>query len=126
MYTRTYFTEDEKTKIPENYDGNAFRSEISAAVTEENRQEYKEDGIDEAEYESASKSIRFPSLFEKLPLKKLLGFFRIQQKDECESDGAFGFGIEEILICALALYMFFSKDGDKECAIMLAILLFIR
>ncbi len=34
-------------------------------------------------------------------------------------------GKEELLIIAAALFLFLSKDGDKECAIMLALLLFI-
>lgn len=35
-------------------------------------------------------------------------------------------GMEEILIVGLALFLFFSKDGDKECAILLALLLLIN
>ena len=35
-------------------------------------------------------------------------------------------GTEEILIIAAAAYLFFSKDGDKECAIMLILLLFVN
>ena len=34
-------------------------------------------------------------------------------------------GTEEILIIIAALILFFSKEGDKECAIALMILLFI-
>ena len=32
---------------------------------------------------------------------------------------------EDLLILAVAAFLFFSKSGDKECAIMLAVLLFI-
>lgn len=35
-------------------------------------------------------------------------------------------GMEEVLIVGLALFLFFSKDGDKECAVLLALLLLIR
>jgi hypothetical protein len=35
-------------------------------------------------------------------------------------------GTEEILIIGLALFLFLSKDGDKECAILLALLLLIH
>lgn len=35
-------------------------------------------------------------------------------------------GLEEIILAAAALYLFLSKDGDKECAIILAILFFIN
>lgn len=34
-------------------------------------------------------------------------------------------GTEEILILAAAAYLLFSKDGDKECAIILILLLFV-
>lgn len=34
-------------------------------------------------------------------------------------------GIEEILIGATALFLLTSKNGDKECAIMLLLLLFV-
>ncbi len=34
-------------------------------------------------------------------------------------------GTEEILILAVAAYLLFSKDGDKECAIILLLLLFV-
>lgn len=34
-------------------------------------------------------------------------------------------GIEEILICAVALFLLTSKSGDKECAVMLLLLLFV-
>lgn len=34
-------------------------------------------------------------------------------------------GTEEILLIAAAAFLFFSKDGDKECAILLLILVFL-
>jgi hypothetical protein len=35
-------------------------------------------------------------------------------------------GTEEILIIGLALFLFLSREGDKECAILLILLLFIH
>ena len=35
-------------------------------------------------------------------------------------------GSEEILIIAAAAFLFLSKNGDRECAVMLLLLLFIR
>ncbi|MBQ8289376.1 MAG: hypothetical protein IJY01_00700 [Clostridia bacterium] len=35
------------------------------------------------------------------------------------------FGLEELLIIGLALYLFFTKSGDKEFALMLIALIFI-
>ena len=34
-------------------------------------------------------------------------------------------GTEELLIAAVALFLLFSKNGDKECAIMLLLTLFV-
>ena len=34
-------------------------------------------------------------------------------------------GTEELMIAAVALFLLFSKNGDKECAIMLLLTLFI-
>ena len=126
MYTRSYFTEDKKIDIPENYDGNAFR---------ENLDPFKENSIEDTipeeerseEDEKVSEASAIPSLFGKLPISKLvtglsgLSFKRGDIAQMCKK-----FGTEEILIGAVALYLFFSKDGDRECAIMLLILLFIR
>ena len=33
--------------------------------------------------------------------------------------------LEELIIIGLALFLFFSKDGDRECALMLLALIFI-
>lgn len=38
----------------------------------------------------------------------------------------FKLGTEEILILATAAFLFFSKDGDKECALLLLLLLLIN
>ncbi len=34
-------------------------------------------------------------------------------------------GTEELLIIGIALFLLFNKDGDKECAIMLLLLIFV-
>lgn len=39
--------------------------------------------------------------------------------------GDFKIGTEELLIAAVALFLLFSKNGDKECAIMLLLTLFV-
>ena len=60
------------------------------------------------------------SFFEKLPFGNLfssLPFFK---------GGRMSFGTEELIICAIALFLLFSQGGDKECAIMLFLLLWIR
>lgn len=39
--------------------------------------------------------------------------------------GEFKIGTEELMIAAVALFLLFSKNGDKECAIMLLLTLFV-
>ena len=126
MYTRSYFTEDKKIDIPENYDGNAFR---------ENGDPFKENVTEDAfsredrseENQKATEASAIPSFFGRLPISKLLsGLGGFSFKEGSILGVCQNFGAEEILIGAVALYLFFSKDGDRECAIMLLILLFIR
>ncbi len=130
MYTRTYFKENEPLSIPENYDGNAFREEVSEAGADLEARGETEKAEEAGMYlkkepEKCEKpSAGLSSLFEKLPMKSLLGGFPFKgflgKGKLVES-----FGYEEILIAALMIYMFFSKNGDKECAIMLLFLLFV-
>ena len=127
MYTRSYYPDGEGIKIPENYDGNAFR-EIES-VPEQNPKEEsvsKEEPLrapwDEAVEAMSHASGERPlgSFFEKLPFGNLfssLPFFK---------GGRMNFGTEELIICAIALFLLFSQGGDKECAIMLFLLLWIR
>lgn len=107
MYTRSYFPEDEKVSIPEKYNGNAFETHGVPDIQETESSEEvmgrakKDDGI--FGFLSHPLGALFPSL------TKLGGDFHI--------------GREELLIIGIALFLLFSKSGDKECAIMLLILL---
>ena len=122
MYTRSYFTEDKKVDVPENYDGNAFEKENDIPAQNESEC-FLGSSID-----STQKSVdlgAFSRLLERLPIRKLLKGIPLPFL-KCDDDKAPArLGSEEILILAVMLYMFFSKDGDKECALMLLFLLFI-
>lgn len=125
MYTRSYFAEESKSAVPENYDGNAFpKAQTNEPAAEEVTNPFIPPRFDEGrEEETVNKSsFGVSSIMEKLPIKNLSSIFPFLKGGH---NGKFDFGTEEILICAAALYMFFSKNGDKECAIMLLILLFI-
>ncbi len=131
MYTRSYFTEDKKIDIPENYDGTAFNENRNEFAKENDAQvpdlekEVSEEAFAEAEA-TAGRGI-FTALADKIPLKSLGRILPFPPfRDSPQEKEGFTFGTEEILIAIIALYMFFSKDGDRECAIMLAILLFIH
>ena len=140
MYSRSYYSEEEKIKIPENYDGTALReneSEVDSKITIPMNTPKSEPKIsprercDEEmrESEECAKCVReeagctenkesfFDSFFKRLPIKSLIG------KSRCKKDQKLG--IEEILILSVALFLFFSKDGDKECALFIALLLFV-
>ena len=132
MYTRSYYPEEERLTVPENYDGTALRESILGESytppTEQTREEKKElrapwdiPHTEESIPTSAEEKKSIASgLFEKFPIGKLLGtkdFFR----------GSINkIGTEEILLVGIALFLLFSKNGDKECAIMLLLLLFVN
>ena len=109
MYSRSYYQEDEMHTPPVNYDGTAFSS----------GNESGEDG------ETVSAGLNFQ------PTKPsgsgalfgLSGLFDFFDKDKFSLNKI---GTEELLILAAAAFLLFSKGGDKECAIILLILLFIN
>ena len=130
MYTRSFLGNEEKLTVPENYDGNAFfdtapqqssqsippvistETKISPGdtipkVTEYGDEEYEEcGGVVQMERSSPLKFL--PS--------SLGNLFKLD---------SFKLGSEEILIIAVAAFLFFSKGGDKECALFLLLLLFV-
>ena len=139
MYSRVRGEGETKILIPENYDGTAFmestdeptrvQSERNIRVLGECSEGAKMSPQSTVADEEcacdagADESVSTGSFFEKLPfgnhLSKWLGGFSgvgILPKR---------LGTEEILIIATALFLFFSKSGDKECAIMLALLLLV-
>lgn len=122
MYTRAYFPEEEKIKVPENYVGNAFGSEEINAKKSDTPPIVAEPVSSDAEeatmkhsdssFGGGLRNFSFSRLFDGLDIFK---------------GGAFkNIGTEEILIIGIALFLLFSQGGDKECAIMLFLLLFIK
>lgn len=100
MYTRDFGTENSGRGVPDSYCGNLFSEEKEQALH------------NETEEKSGEVSV-FHSLFGKgFDLKNLSIFKK-------------GFGTEEILILGIAAFLLFSKDGDKECAIILLLSLFL-
>ena len=110
MYTRSYGTEEDKLTLPSGYDGTAFEKEI--------REKAEEAAIppDEPKLEEPSEEV---GLFSRIPLlKSIRGFERLRLP--------FDLGSEDLVLLGIALLLFFTKDGDRECALMIALLLFIR
>ena len=109
MYSRSYYTEDTHPSLPDGYDGVAFSERTEDIPTD--YQPHPEQN--EAVPTSGSASI-LSGLFGK---GGLFGIEGIKMPK---------IGTEEILIIATAAFLLFSKNGDKECAIILLILLFIN
>lgn len=151
LYARPTRLEDGRISIPENYDGVAFMEKPEAdalpersikvlgspsseakispqgALAQDDTAERREHGSitsEDAKAEEVSASVAsglFP-LIDKLPFAGFLGRL-IPDKERKISIPKIG--AEEILIIATATFLFFSKEGDKECAIMLFLLLLV-
>ena len=113
MYTRSY--PERGTEIPEGYGGTAVGSPEKGTDThyiDSTRNPWEEEPKHSEEDIQTSKNA---PLFSGI----LGGLFQ---------NGRFSLqsiGFEEILIIAAAAYMLMSRDGDRECGIMLLVLLFI-
>ncbi|MBO7303724.1 MAG: hypothetical protein J6V09_00680 [Clostridia bacterium] len=110
MYTRTYFPEDEKINIPERYNGNAFDTQTQEDAAAEKTEEV-----------IARKSDEDGGIF---GLLTRLGGGLFPEVKKIGKD--FHIGREELIIIGIALFLLFSSGGDKECAIMLLILLIFK
>jgi len=132
MYARSYTADESTIRIPDGYDGTALiercaddgceRAEngtkASAAEPQDSAQVFfrkDDDECDKTQHEGGAKSF-FDKIFSSfLPIKSF------SPKSIFEK-----IGLEELLIIGVALFLFFSKESDKECAIMLLVLLFIN
>ncbi len=105
MYTRSY-DEPGKISLPDGYSG---------TMLEGDPREMPKEAAEERDAVSASASPL--GAFSSFLPKGLLGLF----------GGGKGIhiGTEELLILGAAAFLFFAKDGDKECALMLLLLIFI-
>lgn len=109
MYTRNYYETDEST-APSGYDGIAMRKE--------EREPYYENEDTKAFAPSPTNEPKgggieglLSGIFGKLHIG-------IPSLDKI--------GYEEILILGVAAFLLFSADGDKECALILLLLLLIN
>ncbi len=123
MYSRSFFTDDKNPPTPpENYSGTALSEDEPLAEEHE-------------ECNASAQQCGCPPLPHEKPQKdESAGIF---SKFFGQSGGIFGFlggekrgflshiGTEEILIIAVAMFLLFSKEGDKECAVMLLLLLVV-
>lgn len=116
MYTGNYYQTDEGMKLPRDYSGCAFSEEANEASVPVSDQGAS------AETVGSARGGIFESIASAIPLGRILpeGIRGALHLDK------FKIGTEELLIIALALFLFLSKDGDKECAIILFLLIFVN
>ena len=135
MYTRNYQSDEKDSlKIPEGYDGIAFRDNDSEkndllSETGDAALHLKAPWDEKKEQPQAAEPVMASPRRNDGFLSGLLGKFNIGGLFDCGGffkDGHLSLGTEEILIIGIALLLLFNKSGDKECAIMLLLLLFIK
>ena len=124
MYSRSYYPDGAgRPSPPENYDGCAFSEQINPPSPETGEVSFIEDGprksgCPERTEECGGGGLgQIPLLSGLLGKGGLLGGLNLKLPT---------LGTEEILILAMAAFLFFSKWGDKESAIMLLLLLLIN
>ena len=134
MYTRSYFQENAGA-IPKNYDGNAFKQDdgpilvtptygeakISPEYTSESSDiDYSDQTCNDEAEENEAEGV-FSRLMSKIPFKKLP--FGLGEMMRCDGGGI---DLEDIIIIAVALLLFFSCEGDKLLSVALLALLLVR
>ena len=126
LYTRTFQkSEAEKMNIPQNYDGIAFSEpEFPPPLLGEvsNETPPSAETTDRASVPTVSDKGKTDGSF-------LGGLFKnIPFLSSSRFGGKFPdkLGTEDLLIIGVALFLLFTKNGDRECAIMLLLLLFVN
>ena len=119
MYLGSY-KKDDDIRIPKNYNGTYFyegTDNKNGSITDESTQ--KSDVYSETIFEDTgtSNSIQESNIGNENVFERIFG------KDirPCIPK----FDAEDLLLLGLAAFLFLSKSGDKECAIILALLIFI-
>ena len=124
MYSRSFYP-SEVSAPPENYNGTAFAEPAplyEAPPEPVPVEEIAASSVSENIIETPKKAE--PAGLFNLPI--LSGLFGSAGSGGTLSGLFSNIGIEEILIIAVAAVLFFSKDGDSECAILLLLLLFVK
>lgn len=123
MYSRSYYPDGSvKVTPPENYDGTAFTENALPPPSEATEVSFSDSGYEEKPKPREEESLltglgNVPFLSGVFGKGGLLGGLNLRMPH---------IGTEEILILATAAFLFFSRDGDKESAIILLLLLLIN
>lgn len=128
MYQRKYYKDEAAMKIPDNYSGLAIDAEGYIDET----------APSEEPYEVPTLAMPIPPPSPSPPSDEECGTHACAERRHggtfyetiegfCRRIGLHmpSFDREDILLIGVALFLFFSKDGDKECALLLIALLFL-
>ena len=126
MYSRNYYGKDsESFSLPRNYDGTAFaenneKGENATRPPANEETMCSNQALDNAADAECGGHIDAPEggLVSGI-LNSIFGFRGRRLLPN-------KIGTEEILILATAAFLFFSRDGDRECALLLLLLLLIN
>lgn len=124
MYSRSYYQDEEKLKPPENYNGTAF---LQSEEEKNDTKEFSAPTVDVSTFIAPSE----PNKKDNDDSSILAGLSNLPFLSGIFGKGSSSLkfpkiGTEEILILMAAGFLFFSKNGDKETAIILLILLLIN
>lgn len=120
MYTRPYSDERHGIVIPDSYGGTALADSLSADSEDrgknpwenaESTQQTVEENEESEEAFAPTSKIQMPSFLSNIFKNSNLSLQKL--------------GKEEILILTAAAFLFFSKEGDRQLALMLLLLLFL-
>jgi hypothetical protein len=125
MYSRSYYPDGERMSLPENYDGTAFLDRGNVEAEEPEAIASESEDKDTPVFKNTERHPdRQPSTYGSIPFLSgilgkggMLGNLGLRMPN---------IGTEEILILATAAFLFFSKSGDRECALILLLLIFIN
>ena len=130
MYTGNYYPKEDGLNVPRDYGGSTFVQSGNEPIghtpeesgTTDAKEAMSRGPFGTTDAKEAMSRGPFGTLASHLPLGKILpeGLRGALHLDK------FKIGTEEMLIIALALFLFLSKEGDKECAIILFLLLFVN
>ena len=131
MYTRPYNEDAHGIVIPESYGGTLLREPeppaesieetVGASVGASTKNPWEGGSPNPVEEVHKTEDTREAfSFLSRLPFGNFLSNIGKNGKFSLQK-----IGTEEILIIATAAFLFFAKEGDKECAIMLLLLLLL-
>ncbi len=123
MYSRSFYP-TENANPPENYNGTVFGDDIPVfEPTAFEEPVHAEPTLSKSTAEEKCEKPTAASAAGIFGLPFLSGL----GSGSFSLDSLFSsIGLEEILILAVAAFLFFSRDGDSECALLLLLLLFVK